>query len=377
MKTKLHLLTIGCVFLFKASIPGQFSERTVDSVCTVYALLYDFDGVILVANENRPIFEGAFGYTSAARNEHVSLDTRFSIGELTHMFTSVMVMKLVEDGDLYLDETVDIFFPKEKIPGKKFITIEHLLTFSSGLPNNIKVLETTTTEFHPQSYIASLNERRLESPPGEESVEKHIDYIILGLIIERIMGMPWDEALKELILDPCGMTQTGVVKSAERDPAMAASYHVVQRPLDIQEDIPVRLDNFFAAGAVYSTLRDMFLFDNALYENKLLSRSMMKLMFTKHPDFQNIAFGWRIDEQKLGKKKMTITSGDGHVQGYNALWMRFEEDKRTIMLLSNSNMVDLQDFASHIRRALYGDTISVTDQKGKNSKQYADGGVKQ
>lgn len=343
---------------------AQYNERMVDSVCTVYALLYDFDGAILVADNNKPVFEGAFGYTGSDQSNHVTTETQFCITGLTNLFTAAMVLKLIEDGDLYFDETLDIFFPKEKIPGKKFITIENLLTYSSGLPNNVKVLETTTTEFHPVNHIASLNERRLDAPPGEESVEKHIDYILLGLVVERIMGKPWNECLKELVLDPCGMTQTGALVSDQKSTQLAASYHVVQRPLQVEADIPVRIDNFHASGAMYSTIGDMFKFDQALYENKILSKGTHKMMLTQHPDFKNVGLGWKVNEEKTGKKKNTIAMASGKVQGYNALWMRFEEDKRSIILLSNSDMVNIQDFAQQIRKALYP-AVAVNTSKGK------------
>jgi CubicO group peptidase (beta-lactamase class C family) len=338
------------------SAQSKYNERAVDSVCTVYALLHDFDGVILVSDGEKAVFQGAFGLANHQSREFVQLNTQFCITDLTHLFTATMVLKLIEDGDLYFDETVDIFFPKEKIPGKKFITIENLLTYSSGLPNDLDFMEKNVTEHHPEAYIKDLGEKKLQTPPGEESDLKNIDYILLGLVVERIMGKPWDDCLKELILDPCAMAETGVLKGADKSPQLAASYHVVDRPLMVEPDAPVRIDNYSSSGAIYSTIGDMFKFDRALYEGKVLSKNMLKMMLTNHPDFKNVALGWNVYQDKSGKKKLTIAQRSGHIQGYRAVWLRFVEDQRSIILLSNSDYVDLEDFSAQIQKQLYADT---------------------
>lgn len=358
MRFKNIILFLLVMTLIKHHAFGQnkYNERAVDSVCTVYALLHDFDGVILVSDGDKAVFQGAFGMSDHGKRQFVELNTQFCITDLTHLFTATMVLKLIEDGDLYFDETIDVFFPKEKIPGKKFITIENLLTYSSGLPNDLDFMEKNVNEHHPEAYIKDLGDKKLETPPGEESNLKNIDYILLGLIVERIMGKPWDESLKELILDPCGMSETGVLKSAEKSPQLAASFHVVDRPLQVEPDAPVRIDNYFASGAIYSTIGDMFKFDRALYTSKILSKNMVKMMLTNHPDFKNVALGWNVRQEKNGKKKMTIAERSGKIQGYRAVWLRFVEDQRSIILLSNSDYADLKDFSAQIQKQLYSDT---------------------
>ena len=180
---------------------------------------------------------------------------------------------------------------------------------------------------------------------------------MLGAIIEHVTGKPYEQALKERIFDPVGMKNTGYDHHDTILARRAAGYE--KRPSGLINATYLDMSLPYAAGSLYSTVEDLYLWDQALYTDKLLSPQLKELWFK--PGLSSYAYGWVVRKAPLGAQdeQVTIIEHGGGINGFNTLMMRMPESKNLIALLNNTGRAKLGEMSQKISAILFGKPYKV------------------
>lgn len=186
----------------------------------------EFSGVVLMARKGTPFFQYAYGLADRAHGVANTVDTRFNVGSIGKAFTSATIAKLVREGRLAYTDTIRKVLPGSKIPSADRISVRQLLDMTSGMgdffgpefatnPNAVRELS---------DYLALFETKPLQFEPGTKREYSNAGYIVLGLIIEKITGKKYRDAVTEAVFAPAGMTDTGLFTIDEPTPRRALGY---------------------------------------------------------------------------------------------------------------------------------------------------------
>jgi len=316
-----------------------------------------FYGAILIAVKGEIIYQHATGFADRDSLIPNTLDTKFRIASTTKQITAMLILQLVEAGKIDLEGKLTDYlpeYPKDKGDG---ITVDHLLTHRSGIVGESKVpnLEKIEKLYHsPKQMIDLITSFDLASKPGQRYEYSNFGYYLLGLIIERASGKSYDELLQEKICIPVGMINTLPDVTGEVFINRAKGYHY--NYFTGLEDAPhLDMSFVFSYGHLLSTINDLYLWDQALYKDKLLSLKMKKLFFDK--------YGWHYQKVAVGNDGHIVRANliGASVNGFKANLLRIADDEIFITQLTNhkeQNQHILQgwgsvDIASRILAILY------------------------
>lgn len=300
-----------------------------DEYCRAQGAVNKFSGSILVARGDQVLFAKGFGMANVEHEVPNTPQTKFRLGSITKQFTAMAILILQEQGKLSVDALVS-----EHVEGCpeawKEVTIHHLLTHTSGIPSFTSLPgygASMPLPSSPKQTLDRVREMPLEFAPGEKFVYSNSGYVLLGQIIERVSGKPYEKFLPEVIFEPLGMKDTGYDFSAPIVPHRAAGYRRIGDTLANAAYLDMTIPH--AAGALYSTVEDLHRWSVALDEGKLISSGAYEKMYT--PAKGNYAYGWMIDEQ-FGRKR--IGHGGG-INGFSTYIGRFPGEKLCVVVLSN------------------------------------------
>ena len=263
---------------------GQSKTDKLDELMNLYTTYGQFNGSVLVAEKGNVIYKKGFGMANMEWDIPNQSDTKHRLGSITKQFTSMLILQLVEQGKLKLDVPITTYLPDyNKLNGDR-ITIHHLLTHTSGTPNYTAFpnffKDSSRDPYTPEEFIKVFADSTLQFTPGERFNYSNSGYFLLGAIIEKVTGKTYEQVLQENILTPLKMNNTGYDHHGTILPHRASGYektgstYINANYLDMS--IP------YAAGSLYATVEDLYLWDQALYTNKLLSKKYMDLLFSKH-----------------------------------------------------------------------------------------------
>jgi CubicO group peptidase (beta-lactamase class C family) len=284
-----------------------------------------------------------YGLSNVELNVPVKAETIFQSGSVGKQFVSAAIMMLVEEGKISLDDSVTKYFPDAPATWKP-ILIKNLLSHTSGLseyespdrtgPKGAFYLRLDFTE---DELAKKIEEMPIEWAPGEKWGYRNTNYVLLGIIIHKITGMPYAEFLGERIFKPLGMTSTRLISELDIIPNRSAGYEIDEKgDLKNQEWVSPTFDST-ADGALYFNVLDMAKWDEALYGTKLLKQSSLDRIWTVYPlndgkpNPAGYGFAWNIGEQNGHKR---IEHG-GAWQGFTCSISRYPDDGVTVMVLTN------------------------------------------
>jgi CubicO group peptidase (beta-lactamase class C family) len=337
MKKPLALIVI----LISLSSHAQKSVGAYQKIVAEYVAKKRFSGNVLITKQGQTVFQSASGIANRTWNIPMTMDAKFKICSITKTFTTVLVMQLVEAGKLKLDGTIGQYLPEYKGPAKDQVTIEQLLTYSSGLDNADQRNDAMYQSLVPvDSIINKFGSGSLLSKPGTQFSYKNIDFIILGRILEKVSGKPYSVLLQQQILGPLQMKHSGYLTNSMVIPGLVSSYQVDSLG-HYQQDDPYWIDNFFASAAMYASIKDMQLFDQALFQAKLIKKSSLDLMLKPHPELWGVALGFWVSDAQIGSIKTRVADRRGSIGGSNAIWYHLIDKDLNIFILSNNNAFDL------------------------------------
>ena len=236
-----------------------------------------------------------------ANREHAianTTDTIFRLGSVTKQFTAMCILILHEERKLNVNDAVSRYV--EDCPKAwRAITIHHLLTHTSGIPDFTAFDDNMRFERLPTTVartVQRFKSRTLHFQPGTEMRYSNSGYVLLGYIIEKISGESYDQFITKRIFQPLGMSHSGYDHPAEIVRNRASGY--ARQGNEIANCVPFAMDTPHAAGALYSTVGDLLIWDQSLYLPRLVSADTLDLMFT--PFKSDYCYGWF--QRHLGKR---------------------------------------------------------------------------
>ncbi len=321
---------------------GSAQNATFKDLLQYYQSAKNFNGVVLVATNSHIDYLDAAGLSSRQSGTTLNSKSKFKIASVTKTFTAVLILQLVEKGKLDLHAPIGKYLPDYTGEGKNKITIENLLTYSSGLPNCESYVGDAiySSPISRDSFIFKYCSGPLDTVPGTAFSYDNGDYVLLGKIAEQAGGRPFDKLLQENILDPLGMVNTGVLRSSDIVTGLVQAYTYDDSTHAFSADKPYYIDNFFSAGAMYSTAEDLLKFDQGIFTHQLLKKATVDLMLTPHPALGNVGLAFWIAE-KYGPIKTKFAYRPGGIYGSSANWIHVIDSNRSIIVLSNTNATDL------------------------------------
>ena len=353
------LLALLFLVIFASAALGQAGSQDkiskIDSLIKVYNDYGQFSGSALVAVEGKVIFKKGFGLANREWNIPNKSDTRFRLGSITKQFTSMLILQLVEQEKIDLQGKLSDYLSYYRKDTGSQVTIHHLLTHSSGIPsytNRPNFFEEVSRDPYPVvEFVKEYCSGDLEFEPDSKYRYNNSGYFLLGAIIEEVTGKSYEEVLKERIFLPLGMDDSGYDRHGPIIPNRASGY---SNAFDGYTNAPyLDMSLPYAAGSLYSTAEDLYIWDQALYTEKLLPAKLKQLMFT--PYIANYGYGWGIRKKTLPgrEEKLTSISHGGGINGFNTLIERLVDDRHLIVLLNNTPGANLGQMSDAIIRILY------------------------
>lgn len=202
--------------------------------------------------------------------------------------------------------------------------------------------------FSTDDLLKKFCSEKLVNEPGKAFDYNNAEYIILGKIIEKSYGKTFDEVLKEKILTPLKMTDSGMAYQYKVLDGLADTYFFRADLKQLVRDLPAYIENWYASGAMYSTIGDLAKFSRGLYGGKLISQKSLDLMNT--PGLDDYGYGVWVYDMKIKEKKHRVVKRPGRIMGAQSILFCMNADDITIILLSNTDAVDMDEFAAAIAR---------------------------
>ena len=347
-----------CALILLVSQSAALAQDHAAKIQEVLALAHkykQFNGSALVATNGKVIYKGAFGMANMEWNIPNTPDTRFRLGSITKQFTSMLALQLVEQGKLKLDGKISDYLPDYRKDVGDKVTIHHLLTHTSGIPSYTSqpgfFENVSRNPYKVDEFVKKYASGDLEFEPGSKYTYNNSGYFLLGAIIERVTGKPYEQVLKENILEPVGMKNTGYDHSDTLISKRASGYHQTANGYTNAPYLDMSIP--YAAGSLYSTVEDLYLWDQALYADKLISAQSKALLYK--PFLQEYAYGWVVRDAsfKQNDQNIQLIEHGGGINGFTTLIQRFPKEKNLVVLLDNTGTGYLGRLTESIARILY------------------------
>jgi CubicO group peptidase (beta-lactamase class C family) len=264
-----------------------------------------FSGTVLFAKDGKVIYEKAFGTANKDFNAPNRIDTKFNLGSMNKMFTSVAIAQLVERGKLSFDDPLSKFLPD--FPSKEAaekIKIKHLLSHTAGLGSyfNEKFMESSRARFRTVNDLMELaKDEKPQFEPGSKWSYSNTGMLALGAVIEKATGQNYYDYIRENIYKPAGMVNSDCYELDRVNPNLAVGYEKEYSEAGVQfkNNIFTHVIRGGPAGGGYSTAEDLMRFAGALQSNKLVGAEYVKLLLSAKPELnsQNYGYGFQIDRE--------------------------------------------------------------------------------
>lgn len=285
-----------------------------------------FSGTVLLSKNNDIVFNAAYGYANKEKGIKNTLQTKFMIGSMTKPITALCIMQLAEKGLLSPQQNIEDFIP-DFYTGQG-ITIHHLLTHTSGITNHLMLKKQLNWgEYHPpQEILQVVKGYQLKFPVGEKWSYSNTNYLLLGLIIERVSGMSYHQYVKNQLFIPANMNNSGFMDEAQNN--VANNYIHGRKGFSLDPSICL------ACGDMVSTVGDFYLLDRAIQAGKLLQTQTVKEMQTPYYDGKLVKYGYGLLIKKHFDGKC-FCHGGSLPNGYTSHFEKYIDDDITIVVLSN------------------------------------------
>ena len=329
-KIRICLSLISSFVLLTACTPPNLQNniQEIDTYLSQLSRDQTFSGAVLIAQGDEILLSKGYGMADVENRIPNTPDTRFRIHWITMQFTAMAVMMLQAEGKLNVEDHICPFIPDcpEYWDG---ITIHHLLTHTSGVSDWIQPWDSTAEI--PTSALQLVEQIKHKPPyfePGTDFRYSENGYLILGYVIGKVSEHSYVSFLQQRIFNPLGMKYSGY-----EDGKIAIGYKSNGQPAP-KPDLLFR----FSASGLFSSVEDLYLWDQALCADELISREYLDKIFTGYAetpstDFEGskYGYGWFIGEIL----ERPVVFHGGMMAGYQAMILRFLEDGVTIIVLRN------------------------------------------
>ena len=323
----------------------------IDKIIQFHVEQNHFSGTILIAQAGEVNYHQSFGTADVRTGDAIQNTSTYGIASITKFFTAIRILQLVESEQLALTQSVAELLPALQVPNAENITVHHLLLHTSGLPNERGAIYRKKRT--PQETL-SLTLKHASSTDLGTFNYNNIDYILLGLIIERVTGTAWDQDIRNHILTPLKMKDTGFLALDQYPDQFSYPYTLSKNKTTKRPDPALFIENFYSAGNMYSTSSDLLKLDQALYGTDLLSEAMYEVLATSYPEYGYAGYGVWNYNYPFSANTPLVMERRGGIGGINVVLVRLPDTKHTLIILSNNDQFNPDSFgdSSNLREAL-------------------------
>jgi CubicO group peptidase (beta-lactamase class C family) len=300
-----------------------------------------FNGVVLLGRGDRIEAVTSFGVADAERDARLTSDTRFEAGSISKWVASLVVLRLVDQGRLNLDAPISTYLPQYRSDNGGRLTLRHLMSHSSGLPNEIEAARQANPAMRGDDMPTLDAVRRYASgdlafAPGAAWDYSQSNWILVKAIVEQVTGKSYETLVRTNVVRPAGLRDSGIYAGVSAaTPGMAVGYSAL-RPAPVVRTNP--MPGFMAmAGGFYSTAPDMLKLMDAVYSGRLLSPASRQAFVTVLMPDQHYALGGRYRLRTYAGRERTVSTQDGSNGAYRMFASRVLDDGVTVIVLNNTS----------------------------------------
>lgn len=316
------------------SVSSNKMETEIDAVFNQAYPVNSPGAVVLIAKDDKIIYRKAFGMADLELKVPMNPANVLQLASITKQFTSVAILILMEQGKLSLQDPLSKYI--SDYPRGNEIMLHHLLNHSSGIKSytNLPEFRTKTKlDLTPEEIISSFKNLPLEFNPNEKHEYSNSGYILLGYIIEKASGMTYEEFIQKNIFDKLGMKNSYYGNHYKVIPNRAKGYQLYEGSFENAEYMSPTIP--YAAGALMSTVDDLFLWYRAIHQNTLISEKSKQMAFTNHRlangKHSYYGYGWYINELA----GMTTLEHTGGINGFTGSGIYAPDSNTYAIVLSN------------------------------------------
>lgn len=340
------------IFIAQLALAQNMSPEKIQSLVDTITANKSFNGVILIAENGKPVYEKAIGYRTYADKKALKKTDIFELASVSKQFCALVIMQLKEKGLLQYDDLVEKYL---EIPYKG-ITIRNLLTHTSGLPDYQQIMDLNWDKSkvaNNNDIIAYLN--KYHPPrmfaPGEKYTYSNTGYVLLASIAEKASGRDFIEYCNTEIFQKIGMKHTAIrtleQKAAVKNFAIGHMYADEKRGFVRADSFPssnytIWLGNRKGPGRISSSAQDLLKWDNAIRNYQLVSKETMQEAYTpmKLNDGKYSYYGFGL-ELVFKNKALHLVWHNGDNPGYKTLILRDFTYNRTLIILTNNDALEM------------------------------------
>jgi CubicO group peptidase (beta-lactamase class C family) len=344
--------------LLAASCLAQDAAR-MDQIVQSYVTGDKFMGSVLVARDGQVIFSKGYGSANLEWDVPNAPNTKFRLGSITKQFTAASILLLEERGKLNVNDPVKKYLQSSP-PAWDKITIAHLLSHTSGIPNFTSFPEYGKLEPFPttaEELVGRFRDKPLDFQPGEKWSYSNSGYVLLTHLIEKISGESYTKFVQENIFTTLGMKDSGYDSNSAVIPNRASGYVYLKDKNRYENAGFVHMTIPQGAGALYSTTENLLKWEQGLFGGKLLKPASLEKMTTVVKN--DYAFGLQV--QTTGGRKM-IEHGGG-IEGFNTELEYYPQDKLTVVVLGNVNGAAPGQIANKLAALQHGENVKVPGER--------------
>lgn len=354
-------ILVFCFLIGNAQATSAPTSQQIDQIFSKWNNSHSPGLSLLVIQNGQIAYQKAYGMADLKRNTPLLSSTLFDVASLSKQFTAFCIALLIEDKKITLNDDISLFFPELIGYSSQSVCIKHLIYHTSGLPEYLDFMEEHVgkTAYDRYYFTDVLNvmvkRETLKFDPGKRFEYCNTNYLLLAEIVHRVSGKTLRQFAQENIFDPLGMKNTHYHDHyLEEVPALAVGYAFSKKNGKFKTDItPLDL---VGDGGVYTSVEDLFLWDQNFYHNTLGKKSQHLIDFILTPGRLtngkqlDYAFGLNV-EIYHGHR---IISHEGEFVGYVSAIIRFPEQDFSVIILSNLNDVEVGDLAFTVAQLYLG-----------------------
>jgi CubicO group peptidase (beta-lactamase class C family) len=331
--------------------------RYVDSVANAAVAEHRIAGVsVAMVKSGRTILAKGYGFADLENDVPATAETVYRIGSITKQFTSAAIMRLVEQGKVSLDDTLQKFLPNYPTQGNR-VTVRHLLNHTSGIKSYTslgpKWGRVVRLDLAPDSLVALFASEPFDFKPGDQWLYDNSGYFLLGMIIEKVSGKKYGQYLKDEIFTPLGLKSTIYCDQAPLIKHRAQGYTLRADSTFINAE-PLSMTQPYAAGSLCSTVNDLAAWTLALSSGKVVTPASYKLMTTPGTlnDGKPLTYGFGLGIGTVGGHRQV--SHNGGINGFISELHHYPDDSLVTVVLTNTGALTAVQLERLIARRALG-----------------------
>jgi CubicO group peptidase (beta-lactamase class C family) len=350
--TRKILTTLLIGILSQIGLAQNFDKTKLDSYFNTLETNNKFMGSIAVSKDGTIIYSKTIGFSDVENNVKADENSKYRIGSISKTFTSVLVLKAVEENKLDLDQTIDKYFPTVK--NAKKITIKLLLSHRSGIHNftNDNDYLTWNTQFKTEKeMVAIITKAGSDFEPDSKAEYSNSNFVLLTYILEKTFNKPYSELLQKYIIKPVGLTNTNMGGKINPNKNECKSY-IFAGTWKIQPETDISIP--LGAGGIISTPSDLTKFSNALFSGKLLKTESIEIMKT-------IKDHYGIGLFQIPFYDKTGFGHTGGIDGFSSVFSYFSDGNISYALTSNGTNYINNNITIAVLSAVYDKPYDIPE----------------